>query len=272
MKLDRVIISVNDDPAYYRCWPLTAMSWHRWFPEVEIFLGFVTRRYYEDPLIKRMMTFGRVGIFVPQSGISTVNQSRVLRHYLAARLSGLNMIHDVDSVILQREYVEGLLRHAAHSREKLLAVGRDVLIKAGVRDNFPMGYATATRGTWEEIIGVRDDTTWHRFVLAQKGLPGRADIGLPPITPANAGRRQAVFCDECWIQERLRRCNVAVSHVNAAHCWKDILTVRGKLDVRRLESGGYIELHHHLPIERYQRRLRTIAAYLGIADYKRLTI
>jgi hypothetical protein len=174
------------------------------------------------------------------------------------------MIHDVDSIMMQKEFIENRVLKQIRPADHLLAVGRDVLAKHGIRFNFPMGFTTGKREVWERIIGSRG-LSWPSFGHAQRNMKahdGKGALGLPA---ARTGHTK-YFSNESWFAAKLIQSPARIHHVNARDRWGDILTTRQTFDWEKLKMGRYIGIHHHLPIEQYLDRLTYIAKYLGVTE------
>ena len=251
--IDNVLLSANDDPAYYESLRYAVAGWRRFFPEAKVVFGLLS----EDPDLRDRLAqeSGAVVMGFPLvEGIHPINQARILRHYLAATMQGdLNMVHDVDSVILQREFVvEKLVRY---QKGRLFALGTD--IERGGK--FPMGYASASCEVWASLVNP-EGRDWSGFVKAQFDLhilDHKEAINQGPISRRHPNRG---FCDESWLRARLHRWNGFVTNVPfGKENWARIVTV-GKDNLRR----DSIELHHAIPPWKHIKFIRRVFNIAGI--------
>lgn len=256
--LDSVCLGVNEHREYIRWWPLVVTGWRKYFPEALVHLGFVTNRTETDPLVRRMREYGDVRLFPIVNGIDTINQARIVRHYLAASLHQSTVaLHDIDSVILQREYYQSRLTSAVHYGSDLLAIGQEAF--RGTRDEgkFSMGYATACGTTWGQLVGRNPHMSWIEFVNAQCGLPGKADIRKEAVSYINCFRG---FCDESWLTHKLYGWTGKIHHEKyGKEIAKMTLWQNGDSNI----TADIVETQHLIPMSAHMEKVNNVMRHLG---------
>lgn len=254
MSPDVVILSVNDNLDYLSALPVTVRSWKKYFPEAKVLVGMVGVDKYDfdgSPI----ETECEIAQYPAVKGISTVNQSRILRYYLAA-LQGRQVVttHDVDSVIMERKFFEEKLQQ--FDRERFFALGHDMHPVAG---KFPAGYSTATGDVWAEVVGMNGSYyDWPHFVGVQAHLPGAADVLRPAMSPNDPVSTQLRgFCDEEWLVYRLSRWKGGVTRVDfGKENWARIATQRNFF------IDNAIEIHHLIPKSKFGGQYQQIEEHL----------
>lgn len=257
-----VIISVNDDPIYLACWPLAAQLWRKLWPDVRVTLGYLQEIDDDRPdvgILDRIEKHGDLLVFRPVHGIPSSNQSRVLRHFIAALPDYADdtvMVNDVDLWPLQREYYEGKLREWQPGQ--LLAVGGDFYHGTPHAGKFPMGYATAKGRDWKRIMNPAG-YGWKKFVESLTGVH---------VFDRKETILSSKFCDESLLRALLKLSPISVvqspmgfvqnSGIHSISRWKPFEP--GKLD-----RGEYIEAHHLLPARKYAGIVAAICQKFSIA-------
>lgn len=254
MKLDRIIIGVNDNHLYLQNWPLVAQLWARLFPEARITLGLLTDSLASLP-VEYMNRFGEIAVFKPVPEIPIVSQSRIIRHYIAT-LPGcadeIIMLNDIDLLPLQREYYEEKLSQM-QSETEMLAIGGDFYRRYGKKcaGKFPMGYATASGRVWREVMNP-ENRDWPEFVRQFNSI-------------CVLDRKESVlvndFCDESLLRALLMRWGGPVRHLPMGFVQDDgrrSISRWKPFDIAMLERGEYVEAHHLLPMSGYMEIIRPI--------------
>lgn len=99
MKIDNVIMSVNDNPAYQRFWPLVAELWA--LIGIKPKLYWVTESVAEYPYPSPFGIIEKIGI---AKGASSFQCSILARLYGCTATEGINMISDIDLLPISRKY------------------------------------------------------------------------------------------------------------------------------------------------------------------------
>ena len=122
--INRIIVS-SDDSDFLNFWPIVAKAWNKFLPNAKITLAFVTNRDLEDPIFKKISSFGEVYIFPKDPSIPSANQAKICRHVLACFFKNeVSMIEDIDTIPLQSDFVTNLSKE--YEDGKILFVGNEV--------------------------------------------------------------------------------------------------------------------------------------------------
>src|SRR4051812_28165260 len=102
MKLDRVIISSDDNPKFLAFWPLIQRAWKQFFPKTKVWLALVSQQPIRNDGIVN---------YAPVDGIPISNQAKMARYFLAASFNDYKvaMTNDIDLLVLQSKYTNDLL-------------------------------------------------------------------------------------------------------------------------------------------------------------------
>ena len=104
---DKVIVSSDDNPKFINFWPIVKKAWTKFFPEVQVDLCFVTDKKTE---YKWLEEIGTVYYYDIIPNVPRGNLGKVCRLYHASLQENLVCsIHDIDSILLQRNYLFDLL-------------------------------------------------------------------------------------------------------------------------------------------------------------------
>ena len=163
MKLDRVILSSNDDPKYLDFWPFVSKAW-RELIGIEPVLFFIG----EHSKVAELSKWGQVIQFPVDPLWDIVNQSQSIRLYAGSKFPDENLIiSDLDMLPINREYFNSL---SEYNDDSFISYTSDV-IQYGFylrSPQFPMCYLAAKGSTFNEILGISTSTTWENFLLTLK--------------------------------------------------------------------------------------------------------
>jgi hypothetical protein len=244
LPFDNVVLSTNLDPRYIQFAELVARAWRKFFPGVRVFLGAVTR----DALDGNVGTWlGGIfdGVCSVRTALPTPNVAKFFRYRLAGGLPGVSMIHDMDTVPLQRQYTIDLL-----SRRKpghLLCIGREVYDGTPHEGKFPAGAMT---GEGKLFAAVSGDDVLQSSIFDHKEHPA-AD--------------PSVFSDESLMRAQLHRHpEVPVQHVpRGVDIYRDWIDRSWwAVDPARLWKGEYVECNLLRPWSDHQQEIAPIVEYI----------
>jgi hypothetical protein len=257
MKLNRIVLSVNNNPTYYTNLPLVYAAYKRFFPEAKISLA-VVRDKNDVSLPQRLQHYcDTMSVYDIVAGVCTQNLAKLARFFEATKFTNdICMVNDVDLIPLQREYyIEKFKKRKQH---ELLCVGHNLYYNTPHHGKFPISYMTAEGIVFKQFMNPMD-YDWKGFINSYKGfnmVDKKEDIRKPFKT----------FSDESLIRALLsfykiiKQCKVDCTF--KAH--KDSITRKMKVDKKRLMNGGYIESHHVLPISKYKDKIILMCKYLNI--------
>lgn len=256
MKLDRIILSSDENPMYIEFWGLVSTAWKKFFPEIKVSLAFVSNKTSDDPFVGMLSQYGDVHIINPIIGIPIANQAKIARHILASTFdSEIVCLHDIDTCPLNRKYTENFINQ--RKENTILRVGKEVFDNSEHAGKFPMSHVTAEGRLWKEIINplslnINDlITSW----VGMKVFDHKEDISSPPN----------IFSDESLIRALLSRNNEflfsdVVRRVNIYSEWID--RSWWNVDISRLYDGGYVEANFLRPFSSHWNYIKPIADFI----------
>jgi hypothetical protein len=244
LPFDNVALSTNDNPTYLQFAELVARAWRRFFPEVKVALGVVTKEPVA-PGIQEWLAGCYDIVSFAQTDLPTPNASKWYRYNLAAHLEGVSLIHDIDSVPLQRQYTVDLLskRKPGH----LLCVGGEVYTQPGEGGKFQASHMTGEARLFAAVTG---DDAYGEPIFDHKE-PLSAD--------------PSVFSDESLMRAQLHRHpEVPVQHVpRGVDIYRDWIDRSWwAVDPERLWKGEYVECNLLRPWSDHQQEIAPIVEYL----------
>lgn len=223
LPFDKVVLSTNRDPKYWEFRELTPQAWKKFFPECQVILVEVA----------------------PPNGVPSGSWAKIARYMAAARFTDdVCLIHDIDTVPLQRDYTVNILsqRKAGH----LLCVGAEVYAGTPHEGKFPAGHMTGEGRLFGQL------------------LEGYAP-GLPDMFDSKEDVRSTHFSDESMIRAQLvRNPDIPVQHVGRGvdiyrdwidRSWWDV-------DTKRLWAGGYVECNMMRPWSEHREAMAPVVEYL----------
>lgn len=155
MPFDKVVLSCDENPIFMPFIPLVAKAWRKFFPEVKVELAFVTENLkdsrYENmvDVLQGLHPNLNVTCFPTVEGVHPNNLGKVSRLILASEQGeSVCLIHDVDSLPLQREYMMKL----TEQRKKNTMLCVHVPEIYGNSGKFPMAPTTAEGHVFKEFI------------------------------------------------------------------------------------------------------------------------
>jgi len=238
---DKIIVSSDDSSFFLNFWPIVCKAWQKYF-DVTPTLAFVSNRADDDALVKKLKTHGEVVIVPELYNIPRANQAKVARFLVASTFGDqVCTIEDIDTIPLEQMYIKHRL--SLRPKNKILAVGREVLENTPHHGKFPISHITAEGSKFKELFNPRS----LDYAEAIKSLTGMRIFD----SKEDINNNQDHFSDESLVR--------ALIHVN---CLKDsIFDVRRdvdiknewidrswwNIDVERLEQGKYISCNFIRP-------------------------
>jgi hypothetical protein len=255
MKLDKIIISCDANPLYYKHLPLVYHAYKKFFPEVSLVFAFVNNAcgcFDDYPFHKYCDEFIQYPLV---KGIPSCNQGKMVRYFTAAQYPNkICMINDIDLIPLQRDYYFNKL--TLRRENHLMGVGANLYKGRKVKGKFPIAYMTGEGRLFKELLNP-NNMEWKHYLETFKGfvhIDGKEDI-LKPFR---------VFSDESLIRALLFRLKGKVIYADkdfTPHV--DSITRKGKFIQKRLTRERYIEAHHVMPYKVFKGKIDAISKYLG---------
>lgn len=254
--LDKVILSVDDNPTYYQNLPFVYAAYKKFFPQAEVVLAFVSGLKDLSKGYKFQHHCDKLSYYELIKGVPNCNVGKMARYFEAMRYpNDVCMINDIDLIPLQKDYY--ITRLNQRKKNELLAVGSNVYKNTKNKDKFPIAYMTAEGKVFNEIMNPKC-YGWNRFVKQYIGfnpVDGKEDVSKP----------FKEFSDESLIRALLKKSNIKVRHTDKTFKPGKQSVVRwAKLNTVKLMRGRYIEAHHVCPVSKHLKKIKWIAKYLGI--------
>ena len=253
---DRIVTSTNEDEVYLDFWKIQIKSHKIFFPSSKLTMAFLTNREYDDKLIKEMIKEGiDVKIYKPIFGIPEPNLSKILRYYCASEFDDdISTITDMDTIPLQSEYLNSI--YSQVERDKILAIGLEVLINTVDKGKFPAHHTSGTGHMFKKMYNPKN-LNYLEFVNSLVGINvfhNRENIKNSPVD----------FSDESLNRALIKLNNVPVKHIerkiNIKIDWLD--RSWWNMDINKLNSGKYIEANLLRPYKNYINQIKPIEDYL----------
>lgn len=256
MKLDRVIISCDDNAKFKPFWPLIRHTWKRFFPETEVWLARVTWVTSLDDYMNGIINFP------PVEGIPISNQAKMARYYLAAHFSDykVTMTNDIDLLILQREYTENLLKKRWPG--SLLTIGSELYTEGTEKGKFTAGYLTAEGAVWRRLLNPQD-LLWHDFIHSFEGM--RAFDHKEDITRAIHHEDPDTFSDESLLRALVHINGITMSSLPrgySPYTARALCRSDWRYDRSKIIDGTIVEAHLPRPWDDHKDKIQPLLDYL----------
>lgn len=257
----KVILSVNEDPKFIDFLELVSLSWRKFFPSVEIELGFISDRNENDPYIINMKKYCNVHIFKPMLDIPLHNLAKAYRWLVACKFdSEICMINDLDLIPLQKKYTQRLFD--IRKKDYLLCVGADVYRGSIDDGKFPSGYMMAESYVFKKVINP-NNLTEEEVLRSWKGLKIYDDY--ESISHNNAHGEGVFFSDESLIRALIsisKYPNIQYEDRGFTPFVDSVSRGNWKCDVEKLYNEEYIESHMPRPYLMHREELKILENYI----------
>ena len=252
MKIDKVIVSSNDDPLYLEFWPYVAKAWRKLLgDDVEVVLG-----YLSDKPIDELSEHGTIMRFDRREDIIDKNMSKLIRSLVVMRSSDSYCLYaDVDMLPLNGKYFS--------TNSELVTEDNIVLYSAdqsGFPDKFPICYMLSKGHVISEIIN--PDGLSEADLLDKWGSTKEYIMDKPN------------FSDETFYKQFFKEWGVAGRNkdraVKLARGWTNNMAhhradrFRWDIDIAKLQQGGYIDAHLPRPLHDHFDSIKPLFDYLDI--------
>ncbi len=254
MKLDRIIISVDDTDLYHQNLNLIYRAWKKFFPEAIYHLVYVSDNKecpFSDPYdyLTRLKA-------VP--GIPSCNQGKMARFFVASSLCPVYdvcMVNDADLIPLQRDYYQNKLEERKPGQ--LLMVGADVYKNTPHKGKAPIAYMTAESNIFKKLFNPTN-LRWEAFA--------KSFINYTPIDGKEAINKPfKKFSDESLIRALLKKRDISCRHSDRDTSGGLLSITRlNRLSIHALQQGKYIDAHHLMPRKKYKDKINAIRTVLDV--------
>ena len=263
MKIDRFIVSTNENDNYIYCWPLVAQVTKKLF-NCEISLAFITDRKENDNLVNYFRTFGDVVLYPLIDNIPSGNQAKVSRMFLSSVCENETCcINDVDILPLQSEFILNNIKDI--SDDKMIQVGANAYFNTKDHGKCPMIYTVAKSSVFRECINPLK-LSYEDLLKSWMGIKKFDSMESIENSPEN-------FSDESLLRVLINRW---VNKKNVCHIHRNfknhkaierIDRIDWKINRNKLMSGWYIDAHLPRPLSKKYFMVKEIANYFGVKDY-----
>ena len=278
---DKVVLSCDENPIFLPFAPLVIKAWHKFFPEVQVELGFVTNTNPEidsrtENMLDVLSKYNNVNITVLPTveGVHPNNLGKVGR-LIVASMQGdaVCLLHDLDSLPLQREYMIKLVEQ--RKKDTILCVHVPEVYGNDTFGRFPMAPTTAEGYVFGKVVNP-ENLNYKELVDSWKDLEvydGKEKINNTPDVQFD----DRYFSDESLFrvllnrfgQERLNITtnvtrDVAGIHYDWRHCTN--IPDRGQWhqwNKEDLKAGKCIEANLMRPGWLYDEDLQPIIDYIN---------
>jgi hypothetical protein len=160
MKLNRVILSSNDNPKYLDLWPYVAKAWRE-------IIGIEPVLFFIGPHSKviELSKYGQVIQVYPHPDLDIVNQSQSIRLWASTKFVEENLIiSDMDMLPISKQYFLDSIKDFPDN--SIISYTSDVM-KYGFylrSPQLPMCYLAGKGETFNDILGISKNTSWEFFI------------------------------------------------------------------------------------------------------------
>lgn len=240
-KIDRVILSSNDNPMYLQFWPLVANAWQK-------LIGIKpTLILIAEDNIQVDETVGEVIRLKPISGISTASYAQIIR--LLAPIffeNEISIISDIDMLPLNKDYFINSVKDIPDDKFVVyrdMAYGKDSL-------RFPMCYNAGKGYLFKDIFKINSVNDIENKIKewVKKGCSWETD--------------------EVMLYTHVRGWNKFKSHCiflgHTSMVPQRIDRVAWGYDKNKLKNHYYIDAHMVRPLDKYYKEIKELADDLGL--------
>lgn len=202
MEKFNLILSCNHNRRYYECIPTSIKTWKYLFGEnVNIHIAIINPNKWEKYKIDKIKKYGSIVHFIDSTLSNEVPISKLARLALACNVEGFNIIHDVDSVILSKNYVDYILK--SYSQGKITCVGREVYENTTHNKNFPMGMLSGYNLDFKNTLKLSGNiiSDINNMIGFSKSIPSHINGSV---------NHQGVFSDETFLEKLIEKNNTAL--------------------------------------------------------------
>jgi len=252
MKIDKIIVSSNDNPLYLEFWPYVAKAWRKLLGDgPEIILG-----YLSDKPIDGLEEYGTVMRFDRRDDIIDKNMSKIIRTLVVKRNPDAYCLYsDIDMLPLNGDYFIKNSEFVTDNNIVLYSADQ-----SGLPNKFPICYMLSKGKVIDEIFnpeGLGEEDLLKKWGGAKEYIMDKPSFSDETfysklfldwgVSGKNKGR--AVKLSRGWTN-------------NMAHNRLD--RFRWNLDVSKLERGEYIDAHLPRPFHDNIGAIKPLLDYLGI--------
>lgn len=239
-KIDRVILSSNENRMYLDFWPLVARAW-------STLIGIKPTLFLIAPdHIQVDESVGEVIRIKPIEGVSTASHAQLIRLLAPIYFENeISIISDIDMLPLNKSY---FIDSVAHISDNKFVVYRDLLYGGIWARKFPMCYNAGKGIVFKELFGVKtiDDIPTIIKQWFNKGWKWETD-------------ERILHLSVCHWKKFKTHC-VLLGHGSLPR----IDRTNWKYDKNKLKNNYYIDSHMVRPLTKYFKEIKELADDLGL--------
>ena len=145
MNIDRAIVSTDDNPEYYKFWPVVARRWLSW--------GITpTLAAISDEKLDIDESLGEVVYIPPLEGVPTSHMAQISRIFMAASFGeDVCLVSDMDMMPLKKEYFVDTVK--PYDNDAFIVYSADAYQPGNpAYPAYPMCYLCSTSNNFKQII------------------------------------------------------------------------------------------------------------------------
>ena len=250
MKLDRVILSSNNNPRYLDFWPYVSKAWRD-------IIGIEPVLFFIGPpnKVPELSKYGQVIQVCEHPNIDIVNQSQSIRLWGSTKFPEENIIiSDMDMLPINKGYFVDTIKDLPD--DSIISYTSDVMKYGFYLKNpqLPMCYLAGRGETFISILGTSNSTSWESFVEM---------LINPKLGPGP---------DQKFFYNRLLKW----PHKSARYIGLERGWIEGKIATHRLdkinwpienyEISNYFDCHLPLPLSENANKCKELFIKTGIQD------
>lgn len=241
LKIDRVILSTNENPMYIEFWPLVANAWSQ-------LIGFrPTLALVADENTHVDYSLGDVIRIQPIPGIPTSLHAQVIRLLLPIYFEDETcIISDIDMIPISKDYFVNSVKDIPDDH---FVIYRDHGYGKKSR-RFPMCYSAAKGKTFKEIFKIKSIEDIPNKVIEWSKL--KHGWATDEFVLCQAIYKWNLFKSKCT---RLHHTSMLPQRIDRSD-WK--------YDKNKLKEGYYIDAHMLRPLSTFIHEIQELAQDLGI--------
>lgn len=261
--IDRIVMGTNEDAMYFDFWKIQVLAHRTFFPDVMLTIAVLTNKP-DSPLLSEIREAGvDVWPYQPSKLVPHGNQAKLLRYYCASAFHNENcIVSDIDTIPMQSEYIESVGREIVP--DKLLAVGREVLINGPDSGKFPAHHTAGYGKIFDKLYKCKGKSfaecvdQW----IGMRVFDSKENVMNMPFNFSDESLNRALIqTNSVPVKDIVRNIDIQKQWIDRSW-WK--------IDEEFMNSGGYIEANLLRPFGRHVDQIMPIIKYIeskGVCKY-----
>jgi hypothetical protein len=262
---DRIIMGTNEDPTYFDFWKIQVLAHRTFFPFTKLTIAILTNTP-DRPIFNEMREAGvDVYPYQPSRLVPHGNQAKLLRYYCAAQFRNEScIVSDIDTIPMQSEYVDRIGNEIVIAPDKLLAVGKEVLINGPDSGKFPAHHTAGLGGMFDRLYRCNGKTFAEvvEQYIGMKTFDHKENVmNLPFNFSDESLNRALIHVNGVAVKDITRNIDIQKQWIDRS--WWNI-------DEQFMQADGYIEANLLRPFADHYEQILPIIKYIeskGISKY-----